>query len=301
MALRFAVSALWETVAALRVLSRGSPVNRRWAALAEQRLLDVDEDLSLLYLLVGMAIVPEFLMPTPTARSVDIDTEIAALARTTPEQVAAAAGENPHTRTLADNPAKALTTLQKSLRTTHDAIIAPVWPRLAAVLHADVESRGRRLIDAGGPAVLAELHPSVSFRNPAIEVCNTRAEIGERDVVLVPSAFVWPNVYLRDNPTALAVCYPARGFGALAERVDAPITPALARLIGATRAKLLSELERPCTVSELAARLDVTVGAVSQHLGVLRAAGLVVSRRDGRGVLSARTRLGLALVEGEVG
>jgi DNA-binding transcriptional ArsR family regulator len=52
-------------------------------------------------------------------------------------------------------------------------------------------------------------------------------------------------------------------------------------------------------VSELAARLGVTVGAVSQHLGVLRAAGLAVSRREGREMVSLRTGLGLALIRGE--
>jgi DNA-binding transcriptional ArsR family regulator len=35
------------------------------------------------------------------------------------------------------------------------------------------------------------------------------------------------------------------------------------------------------TAGEIAARFDVTFGAVSQHLGVLRQAGLVVVRRDG--------------------
>jgi DNA-binding transcriptional ArsR family regulator len=35
------------------------------------------------------------------------------------------------------------------------------------------------------------------------------------------------------------------------------------------------------TASEIAARFDITFGAVSQHLGVLRQAGLVAVRRDG--------------------
>ena len=35
------------------------------------------------------------------------------------------------------------------------------------------------------------------------------------------------------------------------------------------------------TAGEIAAHFDVTFGAVSQHLGVLRQAGLVVVRRDG--------------------
>ncbi|PSL53088.1 regulatory ArsR family protein [Saccharothrix carnea] len=99
---------------------------------------------------------------------------------------------------------------------------------------------------------------------------------------------------------ACALCYPAHGFGSLWERSDAPTNDALARLVGQTRARLLCELERPSTVTELATRLGVTVGAVSQHLGVLRAAGLAVSRREGREVVSLRTGLGLALVRGEV-
>jgi DNA-binding transcriptional ArsR family regulator len=43
---------------------------------------------------------------------------------------------------------------------------------------------------------------------------------------------------------------------------------------------LLREGERP--VGELVPHLGVTMGAVSQHLRVLREAGLVVQRKDGR-------------------
>jgi len=43
---------------------------------------------------------------------------------------------------------------------------------------------------------------------------------------------------------------------------------------------LLSEGEKP--VQELVGHFDITFAAVSQHLGVLREAGLVVSRPHGR-------------------
>ena len=39
--------------------------------------------------------------------------------------------------------------------------------------------------------------------------------------------------------------------------------------------------DRELTAGEVAARFDVTRPAISQHLGVLRAAGLVDERRDG--------------------
>jgi DNA-binding transcriptional ArsR family regulator len=40
--------------------------------------------------------------------------------------------------------------------------------------------------------------------------------------------------------------------------------------------------DRERAAGEIAAAFDVTFGAVSQHLGVLREAGLVTVRRDGR-------------------
>ncbi|WP_367137418.1 DUF5937 family protein [Saccharothrix sp. HUAS TT1] len=294
MALRFSVSPLWETIAGLRVLAAPglSPVHQRWAAWAEERLADLGEDRSLLHVLVTRPVVPEFLIPTPGVRSERVGVEIDAITKATPERVAAAVGH--------PLPATAIAAVQERLRAVHDAIIAPIWPRLEGVLQGDVERRGRRLVEAGGPTVLAELHPDVSHDYPHLTVADRTVDVGERDLVLVPSAFTWPHAYLRDSPVRLALCYPAHGFGSLWERSDAPTHGALARLVGPTRARLLHELERPSTVTELATRLGVTVGAVSQHLAVLRAAGLAVSRREGREVVSLRTGLALALVRGEV-
>jgi DNA-binding transcriptional ArsR family regulator len=43
--------------------------------------------------------------------------------------------------------------------------------------------------------------------------------------------------------------------------------------------RLVWDAERPA--GEIAEHFDVTFGAISQHLGVLRAAGLVLMRKDG--------------------
>lgn len=79
----------------------------------------------------------------------------------------------------------------------------------------------------------------------------------------------------------------------------------LAELFGAlgsdTRIKLLQELaERPLCVGVLAVRLEITQSAVSQHLTVLRTAGLVQSDKRGSYVHyslaeDARSRCGEAL------
>ena len=47
------------------------------------------------------------------------------------------------------------------------------------------------------------------------------------------------------------------------------------------RAMLLLVRDRPRSVNEIAAHFDISQQAVSQHLQVLRAAGLVDVRRDG--------------------
>ncbi len=303
MALRFAVSPLWETVAALRVLAAPgySPAHQRWIAWAEPRIAALGPDPTLLTALVTMPVIPEFVIPTPGVRSIGIADELHWMPRVAdPHRIAAALPDEHRFQPLLHDPLTALGTIADRLAAVHEAIIAPVWPRLEGVLQGDVERRGRRLVAAGGPAVLADLHQWVAWDHPDIAVRGERVVIGERDLVLVPSAFIWPDVYLRDSPVRLALCYPAHGFGTLWERADAPTDNALARLLGTTRARLLGELERPSTVSELATRLGVTSGAVSQHLSVLRAAGLAVSRRDGREVVSLRTGLGQALVQGEV-
>jgi DNA-binding transcriptional ArsR family regulator len=47
------------------------------------------------------------------------------------------------------------------------------------------------------------------------------------------------------------------------------------------RAILRLVWDRERSATDIASRFDVTFGAISQHLGVLRQAGLVVVRRDG--------------------
>ena len=72
-------------------------------------------------------------------------------------------------------------------------------------------------------------------------------------------------------------------------------TIALRALHDPTRQAILDRLRHhPRAVGELAASLPVTQPAVSQHLAVLRDAGLVSSRRDGRRVVYSLRPEGLA-------
>ena len=67
--------------------------------------------------------------------------------------------------------------------------------------------------------------------------------------------------------------------------------------MGRTRATLLVALDSPRSTTELAGELGLTPGGVSQHLTVLRDAGLVCGRRVARSVLYLRSAEGDALLD----
>jgi DNA-binding MarR family transcriptional regulator len=68
-----------------------------------------------------------------------------------------------------------------------------------------------------------------------------------------------------------------------------------ASLIGRTRAGLLTTLAEPSSTTALARRMRVTPGAVSQHVSILLACGLVARTRVAGSVLYHRTARGDAL------
>ena len=115
-------------------------------------------------------------------------------------------------------------------------------------------------------------------------------------MVLVPTAFGWPALGI--GPTRgtepPALDYPMLGAARLWETREH--LPALERLFGAGRARVLAETVVPSTTTDLARHLGLAPSTVSQHLAALRDAGLVDARRRGREVRYGRTALGTALV-----
>jgi DNA-binding transcriptional ArsR family regulator len=196
-------------------------------------------------------------------------------------------------------PQAALRGLAAEMRAFWDAVLAPAWDRLAALLEAEIGWRARRLAAVGPQAAFAGLHETVRWHDGAVEVALARAaidvDLAGRGLLLVPAAFAWPAVWpMADPPWQPALVYAPPGVAELwapRERGDA----ALAALLGRGRARVLLGLDRPASTQELAARLEASPAGVSEHLGVLRRAGLVAGRREGRRVVYARTSRGDAL------
>jgi DNA-binding transcriptional ArsR family regulator len=116
-----------------------------------------------------------------------------------------------------------------------------------------------------------------------------------RGLIFVPSVFLHPGpAAYTEPPWQPTVVYVARGSAALWE--PEPTTPpALARLLGQTRADLLLRLDTPASTTQLCTLTGHTLGAVGDHLRILRDAGLVSRTRNGRFVVYRRTPVGDAL------
>jgi DNA-binding transcriptional ArsR family regulator len=302
--LRFAVSGLWEVLASVRLLrDPGVPaVHRRWAGRARA---GVDES-GLLWHLVAPSggYTPDFLTPPPSGVSPDLGRELTGLRATPPGVVRAhldllPADRRAALRPLHEAPVDGLARLADEIAAYWSAAIAPDWPRMRALLDAEVQRRARRLATAGSAAILADLHPRVTWRDGKLTVdqphCTAPDVPDGAGLVLIPSVFVWPSVLTVTAGEVPQIAYPARGVATLWER-SSRSPDALTAVLGRGRALLLTAMATPLSTTELSRRTGITPGGVSQHLTTLRAAGLVVTHREGRSLLNARTEVAEALL-----
>lgn len=309
-ATRFAISPLSETVAALQLLAGHDhqELHLRWRRWATDEL--AREPLGLPHtwpLIVGdRPSWPSFLVPAPLDTGGSIDDDLAALRRTSASYVRASLrrvfGEQlPGVAAgLAARPAGGLRTIAAELRAAHDRLVAPHWSRIRAVLDADVAHRARQLTVGGAERLFSDLHPDLSWQDGRLALAGPRARtatLGPGGLVLIPVVLGSPFVLIKGNtPTQTTIRYPARGIGALWTAGTQPPANSTVRLLGRARADLLEALRSPATTTDLARAFGVTPSAVSQHLGVLHASGLVARERSGRQVLYLTTPLGTALM-----
>jgi DNA-binding transcriptional ArsR family regulator len=302
---RFAIAPLMELLGAFYVLRRPEQyvVHRRWVEWAAPRVRDLDLSLLDVAAPYGGSYWPVFISPPPREPHPTIDAELARVRATRTDRVVAeitrrypngvpAAG-----RSLVEDPTGALAALVDQMRAFWQAALVPRWTTISALLEAEVASRARSLVTLGSRAAFADLHPTVTWDTGVLSVYPTQkqaadVELAGRGLLLIPSAFTWPDVWPRtDPPWDPALVYPPSGIGDLWQSAG-PDDDALATLIGRRRARILRELDRPAATLQLARRLGVGPGAVSDHLSVLRRAGLVTRRREGRLVIYARTAQG---------
>ncbi|WP_030145103.1 ArsR/SmtB family transcription factor [Spirillospora albida] len=302
---RFAFSPLWELVRSLRVLAdpSGHALHLPWVRAVRPRLRGLD--LGPLHALVPPGgYIPDFLTPPPETPLPDFAAELG-IVRATPPGVVATEVRlidpllSPGAAAMADAPERTLALVAGLLERYWEAAVEPFWPRVRDLLEGDVLRRTGALATAGVAAVFGDLHEAVAWRAGTLVIDRRwrfRGGLGGRGLLLVPSAFVWPGVSVMVPPYQAMLSYPPNGVATLWEAPRASRPGALAALVGRRRADLLTALGAPASTTDLARRLGVTPGAVSQHLAVLRDCGLVTGHRLGRRVLYARTPVGDMLV-----
>jgi DNA-binding transcriptional ArsR family regulator len=306
--IRFALSPVWEAVTSVRALSNNTARSVHGPWLQKVRPIIDGPDLTLLKALIpSFGYIPDFITPAPPRRSTSLESGLAAIAATPHHLVVDEIGklydENPHPLLpdLIAHPAKALDVITSSLETYWRRAIEPDWRRMRSLLQEDLAFRLDELASGGIDRLFRNLHPSVRFSGSRIEIdrpfsCDGEPMAGQ-GVLLVPCVFTWPAALpVTAAPHVPTITYPPRGLGRLWEdRQDTTDSP-LADLVGRTRAAIVSHLDLPMSTTQLAHQLAVSAPTLSVHLSILRNAGVVDSRRDGRAVLYYRTPLGTQLL-----
>lgn len=310
-ATRFAISPLSETISGLQQIGHRAAreSNLRWLRWARDELAARALQLPRTWPLIvnNRDSWPQFLLPAPSGPRTTIDDDLAAMRRTTARQVRASLhrvfGDSlPNSAAELDaHPAAGLRAIAAELRQAHDRLIAPHWPRIRAVLEADIAYRSTRLTVGGTERLFADLHPDLRWHNGRLSLehdhRNRTINLGPAGLVLLPVALGPTYVLIKGTTsTQTTLRYPARGIGTLWTAGTRPVPGSTVRLLGRHRAELLEALRSPATTTDLAGALEVTPSAVSQHLSILRESGLIAGERIGRNVLYMTTERGLDLL-----
>lgn len=305
---RFACSPLWEVIESLRMRQdRGAAiVHAPFISASEERLVGFDLR-ELLLLVPTHGYIPDFLTPPPAEALPSMQTELEGVRATPVERVRADVARRfggqslpPAAHRYLERPARALDRLVGLLEEYWQRALEPDWPRVRALLEREVAKRAQQQALHGTGSLLGDLHPAITWRSGTLRLRGRRPgriDLAGRGMTVIPSVFVWPLACsMIAEPWPPAIVYPPRGVGALWAPDDRDDRAALEALMGRTRAAVLRGLRAPCSTTELARRMELTPGAVSLHVTVLREAGLLVRERAGRSVLYRVSAIGEALL-----
>ncbi|MDJ0384933.1 DUF5937 family protein [Streptomyces sp. G-G2] len=205
--------------------------------------------------------------------------------------------------------------LRRLLEDCDEAFFAQTWRRIEPRQSADARHKAEVLRHKGLPAALREVSAALSV-DPAERVVTvdkmvngsataTDPRIGA-GLVFVPTHFGWPHLMVLHAPGWRPVVHYPLGSPELASAPGSVelLQRRMEALAHPMRMRLCRSLARaPYTTSELAASYGISAPEVSRHLSVLKKAGLLRTRRQGRYVqheldLATVARIGSDFIEG---
>ena len=319
--MRFAFSPLLEVVASFQMLKKSNPYPTQylpWIEEAQRALHDIE--LPYMSQMIGArSYIPDFLTPTPTAPGIDFEEELSRLCETPTAIV------EEHIRFMLEldeesdflkhaliHPRQTVDALVAELRLYWDRTLAHHWSRMIAILENDVLYRAREQALFGASEMLNGLHPRLAYEDGKIHIKKKRSgfkanskhwciydyDITGRGLQIVPVIFSFPRLYWQISPDYQPMLiYGARGTGLWHYNEPDDPEEALQITLGVGRSRVLYALTTPRSTGELAYILDITSGAVSQHLSKLNQAGLVESSRSGRRVFYRLSQRGQSLIQ----
>ena len=178
----------------------------------------------------------------------------------------------------------------------------PDWPDLHRRIETEIAIRGRQMATAGPAAVLNSIHPNLCWHDDFLIYDSqtewTQENPGGRGFVFEPmllhrTAGIYATITPADTGQ-LVFCYPILETAAVA--AGSRPSDALSALLGAGRARALRAVGSGASTSELAARLGVKPSTASEHAAAIRAAGLIITVREGQSVRHMLTDLGSGLL-----
>ena len=214
-----------------------------------------------------------------------------------------------------ENDRRVLEPLDGALRAFHKEHLAPYWSPITERFDDDVDYRTALMRDQGIAAMIESLHPALHLDGSILYSPypgDREADLSGRGVILMPSTFWTGRPLLTwdpQQPSRNVLIYPAKppgrrpgidspshnGTRGPASGAAGPPT-ALAKLMGPTRAALLSSLRRPATTTGVARALGISPASASAHAAALRDAGLITTHRTGKSVEHRLTPLGRNLL-----
>ncbi|MEV8376498.1 transcriptional regulator [Kribbella sp. NPDC056861] len=251
---------------------------------------------------------PDFLTPTEPVADFEtgLQTVLSTPRRSLRHQLSLLGSKHtasPWLHQLARGDSDALRRLDGAIRSYHDTAIAPFWTSIGSRVAADQAQRGRTLARLGVDDLLSSLHPRVRWRPPELQVLGMRERhlhLEGRGIRLQPSAFCWQApTKLRDPLLQPILVYPIHHASGLHDpRLDlgSRSNDALSMLLGPTRAGALAATLAGCTTTQMAEICQVSAASASHQAAVLRAAGLITTRRTGCSVRHEITERGLCLL-----
>ncbi|WP_369171362.1 DUF5937 family protein [Streptomyces sp. R28] len=210
---------------------------------------------------------------------------------------------------LLDDPPRIRAWLRQFLRDCDEAFFADTWSRLRHQLAADARHRTELLRHKGPAEALTSISAAVMLDEAAGRITIDKLRQGHSlvrngSLLLVPTSLGWPHLMVLHRHGWQPVLHYPVGSPELASPPSVEqLTLRMTALSHPVRMQLCRNLARSTyTTSELVRIHGMTAPEISRHLGVLKKAGLITTRRRGRYVLhqldvTAVARLGSDFLE----